>query len=94
MAVLAPSGDSSRLDAAATGYTDTTSEAGTTAHYRLRAVYSADYASRHDLPPTPTLQRALNGLVQKEIVAQGRDGEYRIVEPFLAEWLRREEAAT
>jgi len=60
----------------------------------VRAVYSADYASRHDLPPTPTLQRALSGLVQKEIVAQGRDGEYRIVEPFLAEWLRREEAAT
>ena len=58
----------------------------------VRAVYSADYASRHDLPPTPTLQRALSGLVQKEIVAQGRDGEYRIVEPFLAEWLRREEA--
>jgi hypothetical protein len=59
----------------------------------VRAVYSADYASRHDLPPTPTLQRALSGLVQKEIVAQGRDGEYRIVEPFLAEWLRREDGA-
>jgi uncharacterized protein len=59
----------------------------------VRAVYSADYASRHDLPPTPTLQRALSGLVQKEIVAQGHDGEYRIVEPFLAEWLRREDSA-
>jgi hypothetical protein len=46
----------------------------------VRAVYSADYASRHDLPRTPTLQRALTGLVQKEIVAQDRDGEYRIVE--------------
>jgi hypothetical protein len=60
----------------------------------VRAVYSADYASRHDLPPTPTLQRALTGLIQKEIVGQARDGEYRIVEPFLAEWLRREDGAS
>ena len=57
-----------------------------------RQVYSADFRSRHDLPPTPTLQTALTGLLTKELVSRGRDGTYRVIEPFLAEWLRREEA--
>jgi hypothetical protein len=54
-----------------------------------RSVYSAAYHERHELPATPTLQTALAGLVRKEIVGRGNDGEYRIIEPFLAEWLQR-----
>jgi uncharacterized protein len=55
-------------------------------------IYSADYQSRHELPANPTLQTALAGLVHKEIVGRSRDGEYRIIEPFLADWLEREQS--
>jgi hypothetical protein len=55
-------------------------------------VYSAEYRSRHELPANPTLQTALAGLVQKEIVGRSRDGEHRIIEPFLADWLEREQS--
>ena len=37
-------------------------------------VYSADYHSRHELPPNPTLQTALAALVRKELVGRGDDG--------------------
>ena len=55
--------------------------------------YSAAYHERHELPSNPTLQTALEALRKKEIVAvdQG-SGEYRVIEPFLAEWLEREAA--
>jgi hypothetical protein len=54
-----------------------------------RSPYSADYHSRHELPANPTLQTALGSLVRREIVAQSEAREYRIVEPFLDEWLTR-----
>ena len=56
-----------------------------------RSVYSADYHERHELPATPTLQTALAGLIRKEIVGRGEEREYRIIEPFLSEWLLREQ---
>ncbi len=56
-----------------------------------RSVYAADYHERRDLPATPTLQTALAALVRKEIVGRGDGGVYRIIEPFLAEWLLREQ---
>jgi hypothetical protein len=56
-----------------------------------RSIYAADYHERHELPPTPTLQSALAGLMRKEIVERAAAGEYHIVEPFLAEWLQREQ---
>jgi len=56
-----------------------------------RSVYSADYHERHELPATPTLQTALAALVRKEIVGRGEEREYRIIEPFLSEWLLREQ---
>jgi uncharacterized protein len=55
-------------------------------------VYASDYHSRHDLPANPTLQMALGGLIKKEIVGRDGAGDYSIVEPFLADWLRREQA--
>ena len=56
------------------------------------SIYSADYHSRHELPATPTLQTALAGLVRKELVGPDHEGDYCVVEPFLAEWLRLEQA--
>jgi uncharacterized protein len=56
-----------------------------------RSVYAADYHERHDLPATPTLQTAVAALVRKEIVGRGDGSVYHIIEPFLAEWLLREQ---
>jgi hypothetical protein len=58
-----------------------------------RSPYAADYHARHDLPATPTLQTALAGLQRKELVGRAAGGEYRVIEPFLAEWLQREQRA-
>ncbi len=49
--------------------------------------FTAAYRERHDLPPTTNVQKALRALERRETV-RGTDGAYRIVEPFLAEWLR------
>jgi uncharacterized protein len=57
-----------------------------------RGVYAAEYHARHELPATPTLQTALAGLIRKELVGRAEGGgEYRVIEPFLAEWLLREQ---
>jgi uncharacterized protein len=56
-----------------------------------RSPYAAEYHARHDLPATPTLQTALAGLQRKELVGRAAGGEYRVIEPFLAEWLQREQ---
>ena len=49
--------------------------------------FTAEYRERHELPPTTNVQKALGALVKREIVA-GEGGIYRIVEPFLAEWVQ------
>lgn len=49
--------------------------------------FSAAYRARHDLPAATNVQKALRALQRREVVA-GAKGAYRIVEPFLAEWLR------
>jgi hypothetical protein len=49
--------------------------------------FTAEYRDRHDLPATTNVQKALRALVKREVVA-GEDGAYRIVEPFLAEWVQ------
>jgi hypothetical protein len=50
---------------------------------------SGDYRRRHKLPGASTVQRALQALTRNELVTRP-NGEYRIAEPFLADWLRRE----
>jgi hypothetical protein len=50
-----------------------------------------EYRHRHGLPGASTVQRALEALVKDELVAKDGRGEYRLAEPFLAEWLRRGE---
>lgn len=53
-------------------------------------VYAAAYHERHELPANPTLQTALAALRKKEIVGVDADGRYRVIEPFLSQWLERE----
>ena len=53
---------------------------------------SADYRRRKNLPGASTVQRAVETLERDELVARDR-GAVRIVEPFLAAWLRRDDAA-
>jgi uncharacterized protein len=49
--------------------------------------FTSDYRRRHRLPPATNVQRSLAGLRARELVEKGDDGRYRIVEPFLAEWI-------
>ena len=53
---------------------------------------SSPYRERHALPPTPSVQTALNALIDAELVVRIARGEYRIAEPFLAEWIARNES--
>jgi hypothetical protein len=57
------------------------------------SLYSADYRSRHELPSNPSLQTALRALARKELTGRDAVRRHRIVEPFLAEWVRREQRA-
>jgi AAA+ ATPase superfamily predicted ATPase len=52
--------------------------------------YAEDYRSAFDLPATSTVQAARVGLERKEIVGS-RDGVLKIIEPFLADWIKREQ---
>ena len=52
---------------------------------------AGDYRRRHGLPGPSSVQRALDALRKDELVVRDGAGEYRIAEPFLAEWLRRAE---
>ncbi len=53
-----------------------------------RPPFATAYRRTHNLPANSTVQRALDTLVQEELVE--RDGVgYRIAEPFLAEWILR-----
>lgn len=49
--------------------------------------FSTAYRARHDLPAATNVQKALRALERRETIV-GSAGAYRIVEPFLAEWLR------
>lgn len=51
------------------------------------SITSSEYRSRHGLPTSSSVQAALDALLEDELVAKIRRGEYRISEPFLAEWI-------
>jgi AAA+ ATPase superfamily predicted ATPase len=53
--------------------------------------YAEDYRTAFDLPAGSTLQAALVGLQRKEIAGRSEAGVIRIIEPFLADWIEREE---
>lgn len=52
---------------------------------------SVAYQRRHDLPSVSAAQTALEALVRDELVQRVARGEYRISEPFLAEWVTQNE---
>jgi uncharacterized protein len=53
--------------------------------------HGEDYRVRHGLPSASHVQRAVGQLVKEELVGRDADGAYRIVEPFFAEWVTREQ---
>ena len=55
-------------------------------------LYSEEYQARHGLPASTYVQRAVGGLVKEEVVGKGDDKTYRIIEPFLRDWLEREQS--
>ena len=56
--------------------------------------YTEEYSRRHRLPAATNVQKALAGLVRRELVAKHPDGAYAIVEPFLGGWVTRTIAPT
>ncbi|HEV8099675.1 MAG TPA: ATP-binding protein [Gaiellaceae bacterium] len=53
--------------------------------------YAGEYRRRHNLPAPSSVQRAVEALAGDELVGRDEDGNFRIVEPFLAEWINRNE---
>jgi AAA+ ATPase superfamily predicted ATPase len=52
-------------------------------------VTAGEYRNRHDLGAPSTVARALEALVDQELLRQVEPGHYVFAEPFLPEWLRR-----
>jgi AAA+ ATPase superfamily predicted ATPase len=50
---------------------------------------AAEYRHRHGLPGTSSVARAVEALVNDELLSQLAPGAYVIAEPFLAQWLVR-----
>jgi uncharacterized protein len=48
---------------------------------------SGAYRGRHRLAGPSSIQTALRALVERELVEREPDGAYRVMEPFLTEWL-------
>jgi hypothetical protein len=55
----------------------------------LVSATSEDFRRRHGLPGGSSVQRALDTLVEDELVLREGPGAYRIAEPFLTEWILR-----
>jgi AAA+ ATPase superfamily predicted ATPase len=56
------------------------------------SLYSVEYQRRYGLASSSHVQRAVTSLVREELVGRDERGEYCIVEPFLGEWLKREQS--
>ncbi len=55
------------------------------------ALYAEETRLRFGLPPATYVQRAMKALAREDVVEKGADGRYRLAEPFLAEWIAREQ---
>ena len=53
--------------------------------------YGSEFRAEHDLPAPSTLQSAFVALERREIAGRTEDGLVAIVEPFFADWIRREQ---
>jgi uncharacterized protein len=56
-----------------------------------QSVYTVEFRARYAFPSTSYIQRALKALVAQELVGQAEDRAYLIIEPFLTEWVGREQ---
>ena len=54
-----------------------------------KSIYREEYRRRANLGPATTVQRAVQTLIERELVDLDRDGAYRIKERFFEEWIRR-----
>jgi hypothetical protein len=57
------------------------------------SLYAEETRDRFGLPAPTFVQRAVRGLVREDVVERVRGGRYRIAEPFLGEWVRRQQRA-
>ena len=55
------------------------------------SLYAEETRIRFGLPAATFVQRATKSLTREDVVEQGDDGRYLLAEPFLAEWLEREQ---
>ncbi|HET7568550.1 MAG TPA: ATP-binding protein [Gaiellaceae bacterium] len=53
------------------------------------SITSSEYRQRHGLPATSSIARAVEALVEDELLRQDGPGAYAFAEPFLGEWLAR-----
>lgn len=56
------------------------------------SLYAEETRLTAGLPVATFVQRAVSALVREDVIQKGPDGRYVIAEPFLAEWIGREEA--
>jgi hypothetical protein len=56
-----------------------------------KGLYAADYRDHHHLPTKGSIPTALRYLEREEIAGRDEQSRYVIIEPFFAEWLRREQ---
>jgi AAA+ ATPase superfamily predicted ATPase len=56
------------------------------------SLYAEQTRARFGLPAATFVQRAVRALVQEDVVEKDADGRYRIAEPFLADWIVRQQS--
>jgi AAA+ ATPase superfamily predicted ATPase len=54
-------------------------------------IYSVEFRESYGFPSNAHVQRAAKTLVAQELVGQNEAKAYLIIEPFLSEWIRREQ---
>ena len=55
------------------------------------SLYAEETRDRFALPAPTFVQRAVRALVREDVVEKERSGRYRIAEPFLGEWIERQQ---
>jgi AAA+ ATPase superfamily predicted ATPase len=57
-----------------------------------QSIYTVEFRESYGFPSNSYVQRAVKTLVAQELVGQSENRAYLIIEPFLAEWIKREQA--
>jgi hypothetical protein len=56
-----------------------------------QSIYTVEFRESYGFPSNTYVQRAAKALVAHELVGQNDARAYMIIEPFLAEWIRRDQ---